>query len=77
MNCVCNKPGAGDDDWKIEAEVPCSSLDSWCRRVVPIENREQKRAPEKKKSPMRARKKAAVEEEVDDKKKGKGNKNVV
>jgi hypothetical protein len=63
---------AGDDDWKIEAEVPCSSLDSWCRRVVPIENREQKPAPEKKKSPMRARKKAAAEEEVDDKKKGKG-----
>ena len=56
---------AGEEDWRIEAEVPCSSLDSWCRRVVPIENREQKPVPEKEKrrGHRSPKKKGAAEEE--------------
>merc|ERR1719327_1353688 len=69
MCFVQHDPGdmdAGDEEWRIEAEVPCSSLDSWCRRVVPVEIRLQKPPQEThkkkpKKSPKRG--KGPVEEE--------------
>merc|ERR1719446_650269 len=69
MCFVQHDPGdmdAGDEEWRIEAEVPCSSLDSWCRRVVPVENRLQKPPQEapKKKARRSPKKKGAVEEEV-------------
>merc|ERR550537_1671657 len=75
MCFVQHDPGdmdAGDDEWRIEAEVPCSSLDSWCRRVVPVESRPQKAVQEapKKKARRSPKKKAVQEEAPDPKKKG-------
>jgi hypothetical protein len=68
MCFVQHDPGdmdAGDEEWRIEAEVPCSSLDSWCRRVVPVEDRPQKQPQEapKKKARRSPKKKGPVEEE--------------
>jgi hypothetical protein len=75
MCFVQHDPGdmdAGDEEWRIEAEVPCSSLDSWCRRVVPVESRLQKPPQEapKKKARRSPKMKAVQEEETDTKKKG-------
>merc|ERR1719171_2204063 len=71
MCFVQHDPGdmdAGDEEWRIEAEVPCSSLDSWCRRVVPVESRLQKPPKEepKKKARRSPKKKGPVEEEKED-----------
>merc|ERR1719247_2502559 len=59
----------GSEQWEIEAEVPCSALDSWCRRVVPIHNRPPKVEPEVKKetrrrgSPKKGKNQQPAEEE--------------
>merc|ERR1719269_286692 len=45
----------GEAQWEIEGEVPCSALDSWCRRVVPIQNRPPKPVPEAAKKETRRR----------------------
>jgi hypothetical protein len=68
MCFVQHDPGdahRGDEEWRIEAEVPISELDSWCRRVVPVESRElpppKEEAPKRRRSPKK--KGAPVEEE--------------
>lgn len=78
MCFVQHDPGdmkQGSEQWEIEAEVPCSALDSWCRRVVPIQNRPPKLEPEVKKetrrrgSPKKGKNQPAEEENKRGKKK--------